>query len=267
MRRLLAGAIVVAALAGCGGGGGHARRDAVNLYFDRVDRAQAGLAARQPAIDKALAAFSVKGNSDAEVRALVRARLELDRARRAVAAVTPPPEARALHRDLVRLLAGQAAIADELVRMSGFMPRLQSVLRPLVPAAAALNQDLRAAKGYAPVGAAFARYRSSLTEVIARLDALDPPPVLQPVVVGDRRLLANVVALCRRAEAALAAHEAAKADAAVRAVFAANAVVETKRTQAAQLAAARAYNARLKAINALADTVARERLRLVKSVG
>ncbi|MGZ4353135.1 MAG: hypothetical protein ACXVZ4_06295 [Gaiellaceae bacterium] len=267
MRRLLAGAIVVAALAGCGGGGGHARRDAVNLYFDRVDRAQARLAARQPAIDKALAAFSVKGNSAAEVRALVRARLELDRARRAVAAITPPPDARALHRELVRLLARQAAVADEVVRMSSFMPRLQAVVQPLVPAAATLTRDLRAAKGYKAVAAAFARYRASLTQIVARLDALDAPPVLRPVVAGDRRLVANVVALCRRAEAALAAHRAAQADAAVRAVFAANTAAEARRTQAAQLAAARAYNARLKEIAALADTVARERLRLVKTTG
>ena len=49
MRRARIGvvAVLVVLLAGCGGGGGHPRRDAVNAYFVLVDSAEAPLLNRR----------------------------------------------------------------------------------------------------------------------------------------------------------------------------------------------------------------------------
>ena len=73
MRAALAVILLVVAVAAAGCGASHARRDAVNLYFDRVDAAQLPVRNATASISQAISHFSVQHNSSSEVRALMRA--------------------------------------------------------------------------------------------------------------------------------------------------------------------------------------------------
>jgi len=143
------GAIVLAAavLAGCGGGKSEAtkRRDAVNAYFDRVDRAEAGLIASQGQIDQAFAKFRLRGNTATEVRELTFARDRVATALQRVRALHPPADARRLHADLVELLTLQHAAAAELLHVVTYQPRFDRALAPLADVGKRLASDIRSA--------------------------------------------------------------------------------------------------------------------------
>jgi mono/diheme cytochrome c family protein len=140
---LLAAAIV---LAGCGGGNqGNERRDAVNAYFDRVDRAEAGLVGSSGEIDRAFRGFTLTGNSANEVHELTFARNRIASALRRVQAIDPPREARRLHADVVQLLLLQHAAAAELLAVVNYEPSFRHALAPLSPAGKALSHDIREA--------------------------------------------------------------------------------------------------------------------------
>ena len=197
MRLAASGAVVTlaAVLAGCGGDG-NSRRDAVNAYLDRVNQAQAPLANRQAAINGALRRFSLTKTSVADATTLVRGEREMRRTIRAIRAIAPPPEARELHADQLRLLGLEASVTGELVWATRYGPQLVQAERPLGPISRRLARDLAEAKKDARLIAAFARYRRSLAAVLARLDRLSAPPTMRPSLVGERRLLRRSIVLC-----------------------------------------------------------------------
>ena len=139
-------AVAVIVLAGCGGGSkGNARRDALNTYFDRVDRAETGLVSSQGEIDRAFRNFKLTGNSAREVGELTFARDRVATALQRVRAIRPPADARRLHADIVRLLALQHAAAAELLQVVTYEPRFLRALAPLPAAGKALASDIRSA--------------------------------------------------------------------------------------------------------------------------
>jgi len=147
--RLARGGVVVfaaVALAGCGGPS-HAnqRRDAVNAYFDRVDHAEADLLSSAGEIDRAFRNFKLIGNSPREVHELTYARDRVTATLKHVRAISPPPEARRLHSDLVRLLTLQQGAAAELLGVVTYEPQFLRALSPLAPAGKALALDIRQA--------------------------------------------------------------------------------------------------------------------------
>ena len=100
---------------------------------------------------------------------------------------------------------------------------------------------------------------------MARLDELKAPPVLAPTLNGERRALRRRVELSGTVEAALRKKDAKGANAAISSLFAIGS--EAVRTRNAEIAAARAYNARIARISVLTAAVAKERERLVKAIG
>ena len=136
-------------LAGCGGGDKNsARRDAVNAYIDRVDRAQAGLIASQGEIGQAFRKFKLTGNTATQVRELTFARDRVTSALEGVRKLHPPADARKLHADIVELLTLQREAAAELLHIVVYQPRFERALAPLAPAGKKLASDIRsAAKG------------------------------------------------------------------------------------------------------------------------
>lgn len=261
---ILIAAVVV--LSGCGGGN-HARRNAVNEYFDRVDAAQTPVRLEAGPIQQAFARFSTVHNTKSEMRALVRAQTLLERVQRKVQRVRPPGDARRIHADLVRLYGMQAGVASELVAMTHFVPRYEAALVPLKPAHAALTTDLKAAKGWRKIAAAFGRYRSSLAVVLAGIARLSPPATLRPAFEAERTALQRSTVLCASIENALAKHDVKKTAAGVQALAGLGAETSVARVQRAQLAAAKAYNARLARISSLTTQIGRERNQLVGSLG
>ena len=239
----------------------------MNRYFDRVDAAQVQVRLEAVPIEKAFTGFSTAHNSKSETRALVRAHAVLARVRAKVQRVQPPDDARPLHADLVRLYNLQVGVAGELIAMTRFVPRYEAALAPLKPAHATFATDLTKAKGWRKVSAAFERYRLSLAAVHARLDHLSAPPTLRPAFKAERVALARSVALCSSIEAALAKHDAKKTAAGIRTLTGLGTETAVARTQRDQIAAAKAYNARLARISALSAKIGRERDKLVGELG
>jgi hypothetical protein len=266
MRPALVALAALLLLAGCGGGS-HARRDAVNAYFDRVEAAQLPVRRQATAISKAFGSFSTVKNSPKEQAALVHAHTVLAGVERRVSAVEPPVDAKRMHRDIVRLYSMQAAVAAELVQMSRFVPRYKQALVPLVPTHARLATELKTAKGWKPVAAAFRTYRLSLASVLAKLDGLAPPPTLEPSFAGQRAGIRRSIGLCASIEDALARHDQKATAAAIGRLATAAAEKTAVKAHNAQVAAASAYNARLAAISALQRKIGSERERLVRTLG
>jgi hypothetical protein len=274
--------LATALLAGCGGS--HTRRNAVNAYFDQVDRAQQDLLASAGEIDKAFASFQATGSSRAQVHRLGLARVRIDAALRRVRAVDAPREAAKVQTDLVALLSLESAVANELVSITRYVPQLARALAPLHADAARLAHDL-AASGKAPprpaftpartksaaalnaYAAAFGRYGRSLGVVLANLERLDAPPVLRPTLLDEQRTLRRSSALCRSIVAALRKNDLATANAGVRSLFAATSSATAAAARQSAAAAVGGYQARLKKIATLGRKITRERQQLVEQLG
>jgi hypothetical protein len=267
MRRARTGllAVIVVALAGCGGGGGHPRRDAVNAYFDRVDKAELPMLNQRAVMNQAFRNFSMAGNPAAEVTALRRARATILATEARVAAIAPPSDARKIHAELLALLHREASLTGELVLASGYSPQLARIVRPLTPAGVALARDLRHAKGWNAQAAAFAVYRGAIAPVLAQLEALRAPPVLAPALAGEIAVLRRRVALSTTVESALKRKDAKAANVAIQALFAFGS--DAVRARRDEIAAAKAYNARIAQIAILTAAIAKERQKLIASIG
>ena len=270
MRLARAGAVValVLALAACGGSSTRAkRRAAVDAYFAQVDRAEKTLVAQTAAFDAALRSFSFKANPPAEVRALQRAQTELARVDERVKALQPPPDARPVHADIVRLLDVEKGLADDLVAAAHYVPRLQAALKPLTAAGVRLSRQLRTAKGWQADAAAFAEYRVALGAILAQLEGLTAPPELRPSLDRQRQALSRSASLCATIEAALSMHDARRANAGIQALFHIASGPAAARARQAGAAATRAYDARVASISTLVVKIARERQALQRALG
>ncbi len=376
-RRLALGgltALALLALAGCGKSRTESRRDAVNAYITRVNEAEQNLLGQVGEIDIALGRFSVAHPTPAETARLDQAQTAISGALRRVRALTPPPEARRLHAEVVALLSDEKAVADELVQASRYGPSFTAALLPLRSAASHLGRDLAAAgrsvkaakpvataptgpqlwtaagcgachtlsaagsngtsgpdldhvqpssaliiaqvrsggqgmpsydrsfngaelatlaayvaaasrgkapaasstpasvatqnaAAYAAYGAAFARYRARLEQVAKTLSHLAAPHVLQPGLTAERRALARSLVLTAKIEIALARHRPAAANAAIKSLFGSVAGVSSAKLRREQNAATRAYNARVKGIQALSAKITTERQTLLTRLG
>jgi hypothetical protein len=267
MRRARIGvvAVLVVVLAGCGGGAKHPRRDAVNAYFVKVDAAEAPLLNRRVAIENALRSFSMSANAPAEVKALKQAQTQIIAAKRRVGAIHAPADARKIHADLLALLRLEASLTGDLILTTSFAPEFKQALVPARPAGTALAKELRTAKGWTAQADAFARYAAALEPVVAKLDTLKAPPVLAPTLAGERAALRRRVALSATVEAALRRKDAKGANTAIRSLFAIGS--DAVRTRNAEIVAAHAYNARIARISILTAAIAKERQRLIKTIG
>jgi hypothetical protein len=265
-----AGAVILVAAtvlaAGCGGAN-HARRNAVNAYFDRVDAAQGQVRLQAVPIENAFAKFSTVHNSKSETRALVRADAMLERALSKVKRVHPPADAQRVHADLVQLYRLEAAVAHELVAMTRFVPRYDAVLTPLKPAHTTLASELKTAKGWKAIAAAFEGYRVSLAGVLAQLRRLSAPVTLRPAFNGEAAALGRSIALCASIETALKKHDAKLTAAGITDLAGLGTQTSAARVQRELTAAAKAYNARLAQISSLGVRIGHERDALVGELG
>jgi hypothetical protein len=261
---LVAATVVV--IAGCGGGN-HDRRNAVNTYFDRVDAVQGQVRLQAVPIENAFARFSTVQNSKSETRALVRADGMLERTLVKLKRVSPPVDAKPVHADLVQLYSLEAGVAHELVAMTRFVPRYDAVLTPLKPAHTTLTTNLKTAKGWKEISAAFERYRVSLAGVLVQLRRLSSPTTLRPAFDGESAALVRSIALCASIETALQKHDAKLTAAGVTALSGLGTQTSATRVQREMTAAAKAYNARLARIASLNVRIGRERNALVGELG
>ena len=198
------------------------------------------------------------------MNSLRQAQKQILAAERAVAAIQPPADARKIHADLLALLRLEASLTGDLVLTTSYAPQFKAAIAPTTPAGVTLSKQLRLAKGWSAQADAFAAYRAALESVVAKLDTLKAPPVLAPTLRGERAALRRRMALSATVESALRKKEVKAANAAISSLFAVGS--DAVRTRA-EIAAARAYNARIARISVLTAAVEKEGERLVKAIG
>jgi hypothetical protein len=115
--------------------------------------------------------------------------------------------------------------------------------------------------------AAFGGYGDALQPVSSVLNALRPPPILQATLVAERKAVARSITLCNTIRSTLHHRQIPAANKAIHSLFTVAAALNGAQTATQQAAAARAYNARLRRINAVATKVNLERDRLVRVIG
>ena len=179
----------------------------------------------------------------------------------------PPADAARIHAQLVHYYAVQSAVTGELVEMTQFVPRFARALQPLKATHDRLTAELKLAKGWQPVAAAFAHYRGGLASVVAQLERLVAPPTFRPAFTAQTGSLRRSVQLCIAIESALAHHNSKATTAGIRALANVGAEKAATKVRGEQIAAAKAYNARLAQVGILEGRIAKERDRLVGELG
>ena len=261
------------------------RRD-VGAYIDAVNAIQAQMQRPLSRVLLAYRSFAPGKHAGAE---LARAARTLRRLDRRLAAVTAPPEARTLRRRLLELVARQAEMTGEIGAITRFVPRFDAVLararaadrvlsRRLssarVPAAERLHGtraqiaaqqrafDAGARRAAAAQAAALTAFDAQLLAVDARLRRLEPPRAFAPAYHAQRRAFADIVAAGDRLAAELRTTRATNVAATNRRFTVALREAESLAAQRAQIAAVRAYNARVVSLRTAGDRVQAELQRL-----
>ncbi len=294
--RLAAAALATVLLAGCGGGSNDsaARRQAVTLYVNRVNATERQMRVPLLEMAKAYRGFSTRPAKLAQVRPrLVKAERTLRALDRKLGSLDTPPDAALLQSLLLQLVGAEVDLAREVNQLAVFLPRFTVALRPFAPANAKLSAALAAARVTPPklvrptakelkaARAAYTRalarasaqqaaalegYAQSASDVAARLRALDPPPAMAPALETEIATLARIDSSAVALAAALRHGKQADVNRLNRAFAEASRSGNSLSAQRAEIAAVKAYDARVRAIGKLALRVDRERAQLQRAL-
>jgi hypothetical protein len=240
------------------------RRAAVAQYIARVGRIQIAMNKRVRAVDTSYKRFAKQprtlGERVAEYR---RAEKTLGDLRDSLARVSPPPDARKLHRLLVRLANENVHVASLVTGLAGYLPALSSTQAPLREAVTTLRKVVGGAKTATAQAAAFADYAATARTIAGRVAALRAPAPFVPARDAEAKQLRRLAALASDIGSALRAKQLRRAQTLVGEL--ASAQTETSVVRA-QRTAALTYNADLQAITETAKAIEKERRRLEKAV-
>ncbi len=280
--------------AGCGGHSSQtAKRKAVAQYIERVDAVEQQLRFPLLKIEKTYRDFSTHpGAMKKAAPQFATAEATLHTLQTRLGLIDPPPDARRLRTLLVGLIGAQVELAHELTTLVNFLPAFSAALKPLGPADAQLKTSLAAVAVPKPkpvkpaqlkaARAAFRRavsaaaagqavaldtYMLEIARVQARLRGLRPPPSMAPAYRTQLTTLARVRATGTALVGALQKKQYARVAVLDRSFQKAATTSTSLAAQRAQIAAVKAYNARVKAVSNLALRVDAERARLQKSLG
>jgi hypothetical protein len=285
---------VLLVAAGCGGNGPSkgARRQAVTHYINSVNGVENDLRTPLLQIENAYRSFSTHGALQSAVPRFAGAETTLHTLRARLAKIDAPPDAQQLRRRLLRFVDAETGLAHELTLLAAFLPRFSTALRPLAAADKELKKGLAAVRVPKPksvpkaqLKAARAAYQSAVAAAaagqaaaleayvgkIARVEdalrRLNPPPAMTPAYRTQVLTLTRVVATGKALVAALLAKKYAQVAALDRQFQKAATTSTSLSAQREQIAAVKAYDARVRAVNALAVGVDNERVRLQKALG
>jgi hypothetical protein len=276
-------ALVVALLAaGCGQQQSPQRR-AVADYVKRVSVIEAALGAPLGQVTAGGTEFSrethpATNGASAQLlpqtppeQTLERALTRIETLRGRLAAITAPPPAEHLRSLLLGLIDGQAAMTRELAELVAFLPRYNAALATLGPATRRLEIALtqRTAYGATAVSAvyrakatALRRFQTETGAVLRELRRLRPPPVSRPGYAAELASLEGMGVSAGRLAAVLASGALSNVGPLLVQFDRAAASSNSVGVQRAEIAAARAYDARATALDSLSEKVEVERSRL-----
>ena len=261
MREALALIALIAAVAGCGGGG-DSEREAVESYIEEANQAQVQF---QPAVrsaQNAIRSFAAGKSGPKVAERLQQAAATMRSARAALARVDPPPEARSLHEHQLELLDLQVRLSLELSLAAGYLPDAVAAIRPADEAGGALARALRTATTGEQQADALASYAQEVDGALETLDELGAPPVLKPWhgaqvarLEASRNLAAGLAKGIRQ-------EDRGAIDRALRAFS--DQSPERKVAQKAQAEAVAAFNERLEEQQELLSSIYREQAELAE---
>jgi hypothetical protein len=249
-------------LVGCGGGG---ERSDVNRYFGQVTAVQRELLPQFARVNRAYQGFSVGGRvRPHELREVATAVRTIMLLQRRVDALRPPAAARAIHADLLRLLALEQTAALELRDTLAYLQAAPRALAPARPAYAALRRGFRVAHDARSQARTLAAYAFAIRAVQRRFELLRVPALLQPSFRAQLTALDRQQTSAAALAAALLRGRRAPITTQVRRFR--NAGVLPSQSDA-QAVAIGAYNARIREIGRTAAAISRERQRLQRKLG
>lgn len=277
--RATVGVVVLGSLlAGCGSHATSAR-PGVAAYINQVNLIEKQLTKPFQAVTNAGSQFASTQGTGAghlspknQERALIRALRQIRRYGHRLAQIPAPAQAAHLRRLLLRLVNGEAGMTTELAKLVAFLPRFSSILKSLGPATSKLQAALRVTQplgfGVAGVDAELAvkakalhTYEFTLFHTVKRLERLDPPALSMPQYRTQVHTLERMQSSAGKLANALAGGQS-DVGALLKAFDTAAAGNQTVTAQRAQIAAIKAYDARAKRLDKLAQAVELERARL-----
>jgi hypothetical protein len=261
---LIAVALATSILAtGCGGSG---RGNDLSRYITQVNVIEQSLARPLLAISKANRDFARgREGKTSVVTRLRRSERTLHKLDLRLASVPAPPEARHLRALLVELGMREESLAGEVVALAIFLPKFEKALTPLAPASAQLKRALAAKVALREKIAALEDYAARLQTATARLRPLRPPPSSRPAWSQQIATLGRVRASARALADGLRKKRAKAIPKLLHAFDVAAVGNQSLAAQRARIGAVVAYNRRIKGLNRLNVTIAREQTRLLKN--
>lgn len=288
-------AAAIALVLGAGGLWGHkSSRGAVNRYITSVDDVQQQMRLPLTRLLTVYRSFSTQGSAPQVQRQLVEADRTLRTLELRLSALDPPPQAAKLHLLLVRLVAQERAVAQEVDRFARFLPRFNAVITDSRKANARLAVALAAvrppkahtvrgtraqiAKARAAYAAAATRvavaeadaidaFGRSLARSVSRLRTLSPPPVMAPAYRAQLASLAATVAAAGALGLELRKTNRSRIPVLRRRLSEAARIAGSVASQEAEIAAIKAYNRRVQTVGALQGQVQAEVSRLGRTLG
>jgi hypothetical protein len=269
-------------------------RNAVNRYITSVDDVQQQMRLPLTRLLTVYRTFSTHGETRQEQRQLAEAERILQTLELRFSALDPPPEAARLHRLLVRLVEQERAVATEVDRLAGFLPRFDAAVADSRRANARLALALAAvrppkshsvrgtraqiAKARAAYAAAATRvalaeadaidaFDRSLARSVRRLRALRPPPVMAPAYRAQLASLAATAAAGGALARELRTTNRSRVPLLRQRLSEAARIAGSVASQQAEIAAVKAYNSRVQAVGALQGQVQAEVSRLGRTLG
>lgn len=240
-------------------------RDDVSAYIEDVNEAQSSFAIRYGAVNKVFEDFKLSPEAATEqlpalrssARTLTALRVRIER-------VDAPEDAETLRLRLIAFFRRQEAIANELVAVAVYLPKLGAAERPLADVNRRLREGLSESSSLDGQANAVRAYGVRLDRVADALEALDAPPLLEASHEAYITQLRSYAAASQELQRAVRENDQAGVDAAVERLRAA--AVAPPATVREQRAAIIAFNSRVTRIRTLGLAVERERQRLDEEV-
>jgi hypothetical protein len=252
-------------LTGCGSSDTEKRRDAVNGYLGRVDRIQERFAPSFKLANDAYRDFSKDKPTARQLQRLRGAEVAILAARDALQQLTPPKDARKLHRDLLRLYDLNATAGLEVITLHQFLPGVSDTLGALGRVNKSYRDDLSGTTTVGDQAAALEGYSAAVGKVATRLHRLAAPPALRPWQASQVKRLREVVSTGRNLAAALRVGDQAAVPALIKRFR--FLLAHQPNVSQAQHSAVKAYNERLVGITRLQGRIAAEHQRLQNLLG
>jgi hypothetical protein len=261
---------LVAVAAGCGGSSKH---DAIENYIRSVNGVETRMAGPIGQVTQANKDFASSQTAPSIHKRLLKSERTMRMLQARLVAIDAPPEAARLKALLLALVGREVELTHEIVQLSAFVPRYQAALKPLVQADSALKKQLAAsAKGAAATKALntskadeLDRYSTTLDAAIAAIKPLEPPPVWRPVYATELGALQALESSASALARAIRANDANAVPKLLHRFDAAAVAGQSSAAQKRQIAAVKAYDARIRKIATLARNVEKERVRLQRA--